>query len=99
MIAASIFAILLLIITAPLIVGELQNAGITGWTIAKFIIAVLVAAIYFVPFSIAQTRKSQNKFGIFMVNLLFGWTILGWIAATIWACAAPPKSQSPNLPT
>jgi hypothetical protein len=28
---------------------------------------------------------------IFFINLVFGWTVLGWIAALIWAIVESPK--------
>ena len=31
--------------------------------------------------------------GIFFVNLLFGWTVLGWIAAVIWAVVEKSRGQ------
>lgn len=30
---------------------------------------------------------------IFLLNLLSGWTLLGWIAALIWACVDIKKSS------
>lgn len=40
---------------------------------------------YFLPSMIASTRRVQHSGGILAVNLFFGWTVLGWIAALIWA--------------
>jgi len=42
--------------------------------------------LYFLPTLIG--RHKANAVGIFFVNLLFGWTVIGWIIALIWACAA-----------
>jgi hypothetical protein len=36
--------------------------------------------------------------GIFWVNLLFGWTVLGWIAALIWAVMEKPTPISLERP-
>jgi hypothetical protein len=47
-------------------------------------------ALYFLPTLIACGRGLFSRFGIFMVNLFLGWTFFGWIAALIWAIAAPP---------
>jgi len=41
--------------------------------------------LYFLPTIIG--RHKRDAMGIFVVNLLFGWTIIGWIVALIWACA------------
>jgi hypothetical protein len=50
------------------------------------LIAGVVLPIYFAPFAIANGRHHNNQAAIFMLNLLLGWTLLGWIIAMIWAC-------------
>jgi len=47
-------------------------------------------ALYFLPTFIACGRGLYSRFGIFLLNLFAGWTFFGWIAALIWAIAAPP---------
>lgn len=42
--------------------------------------------LYFLPTLIA--RDKADVMAIFLVNLLFGWTVIGWFVALIWACAA-----------
>jgi hypothetical protein len=42
--------------------------------------------LYFLPTIIG--RHKADAMGIFLVNLLFGWTVIGWMIALIWACAA-----------
>lgn len=42
--------------------------------------------LYFLPTIIA--RDKPDVMAIFLVNLLFGWTVIGWFVALIWACAA-----------
>jgi len=48
--------------------------------------AIFSILIYFLPTLIG--RHKTDATGIFIVNLLFGWTVIGWIIALIWACAA-----------
>jgi RsiW-degrading membrane proteinase PrsW (M82 family) len=50
-----------------------------------FILLGLAVCFYFLPFAICRQRETVHSNQIFLVNLLFGWTILGWIAALIWA--------------
>lgn len=40
---------------------------------------------YFLPTIIAIIRKKKNTLAIFLVNLFFGMTFIGWIAALIWS--------------
>jgi hypothetical protein len=49
----------------------------------------LAIALYFLP-TIIGLRK-QNAGGIFLLNLLLGWTLAGWIAALRWACTAESR--------
>jgi hypothetical protein len=44
------------------------------------------ALLYFLPTIIA--RHKADFMGIFLLNLLLGWTGIGWIVALIWACAS-----------
>ena len=41
--------------------------------------------IYFSPAMIAETRGHPSTTAIFILNLLLGWIVLGWIVALIWA--------------
>ena len=49
------------------------------------VILILGVCFYFLPTIIASIRHSEHGSGIFWVNFLFGWTVLGWIAALMWA--------------
>ena len=42
--------------------------------------------LYFLPTLIG--RHKTDAMAIFIVNLLFGWTVIGWFIALIWACTA-----------
>jgi Superinfection immunity protein len=61
--------------------------------------ASVFLAFYFVPAFIAGGRKHHQTFAIFMLNLLLGWTLLGWVVALVWACTAvrpaPEVAASP----
>lgn len=41
--------------------------------------------IYFAPALVAFNRKHNNRAAILMLNLLLGWTMIGWIVAIVWA--------------
>lgn len=49
-----------------------------------FLICMIL--LYFLPTIIA--RDKIDVMGVFLVNLLFGWTVIGWFVALIWACSA-----------
>ena len=47
----------------------------------------LVLAIYFAPVLVARQRRHRSLSALFVLNLLLGWTFLGWVAALVWALA------------
>jgi uncharacterized membrane protein len=48
--------------------------------IPMFLVSV---AVYFLPTILASIRHRPNTMTIFLINLLLGWTALGWIAAMV----------------
>jgi hypothetical protein len=65
-------------------------------------VAFLVA-LYLLPWIVSVTNKHPAKVGIFILNLLLGWTVIGWIIALIWAVTKPQPQQqvivSQNMPS
>lgn len=46
--------------------------------------------LYFLPAIIAAVRHTHNATGILLINLFFGWTLIGWVVAMVMAiCSAP----------
>lgn len=76
--------------------------GVELWAIA-WIAAVVFG--YFLPAIVAYRRKHRQREAILLLNLLLGWTVLGWIGALIWSVTAsdPPvvvqESASPSKTT
>jgi len=58
------------------------------------LLILLGIAFYFIP-TIAG-YKTKNASGVFILNLLLGWTVIGWIAALIWAYSSPEEKQVQN---
>jgi hypothetical protein len=63
--------------------------GIIGW----FIVVVCLVP-YFLPTIIAILRKKQSAGGIFVLNLLLGWTVIGWVGALIWSLTADAPRET-----
>ncbi len=47
--------------------------------------ALVPLLLYFLPWIIALIRGHHNAGAIFLLNLLLGWTFIGWIVAFIWS--------------
>ncbi|TRZ50036.1 superinfection immunity protein [bacterium] len=56
-----------------------------NFTILELLLVVLIFAIYFLPTLIAFLRQHKNSLAIFLLNLLLGWTVLGWVASLVWS--------------
>jgi len=50
---------------------------------------IIVAVPYFAPSIVAFVRHHHNRWAIFALNLLLGWTGLGWIGALVWSLTRP----------
>jgi len=50
---------------------------------------LFLGLMYFLPTIIGRDKSDAGL--IFLVNLLLGWTVVGWIVAFIWACAADTR--------
>jgi Superinfection immunity protein len=52
--------------------------------------ALLLLVVYGLPGIIAEVRAHHQRMAIIGMNILLGWTILGWVIALIWAVSATP---------
>jgi hypothetical protein len=59
---------------------QMQN-----FTMLELLLVVLIFALYFLPTLIAFLRQHKNKLAIFLLNLLLGWTVLGWVVSLVWS--------------
>lgn len=72
--------------------AALLLAGAFVWVVgAQLISALLVMAlvafagfVYFLPTIVG--RNKSNFTAIFVLNLLLGWSFIGWVVALVWAC-------------
>ncbi|UUZ46120.1 superinfection immunity protein [Janibacter limosus] len=47
------------------------------------IIVAILTAGYMLPWAIAAVRGTHNAWSVFWINLLPGWTVVGWIIAPV----------------
>lgn len=65
-----------------------MDGAVVGW------ILVISLISYFLPTIVATVRPAKRRAVIFAINLVFGWTIIGWIATLIWAMTRSAQPQS-----
>jgi ATP-dependent Zn protease len=56
-----------------------------SFTTFFIIILLLSIFVFFIPSIIAFNRQHRNRWVIFVINIVFGFTLLGWLVALIWA--------------
>ncbi|MEK6564290.1 MAG: superinfection immunity protein [Candidatus Omnitrophota bacterium] len=56
-----------------------------NFTMLELLLVILIFAFYFLPTLIAFLRQHKNKLAIFLLNLLLGWTVLGWVVSLVWS--------------
>lgn len=60
---------------------------------------IVLFALYFVPWIIAASRNHHNRSSIALLNLLLGWTFIGWVVALIWsATSVTPTPSTERVP-
>lgn len=57
------------------------------------IVLGLIVLIYLLPTLIAYSREHPWRAGIGVLNIVFGWTLIGWIVVFLWASLARTESQ------
>ena len=87
-------------------VGVVLLGFVVGWVLAPDVMATLavvcfvgllvagVVVAWLIPVWIAFRREHPNRTAILVVNLLFGWTFVGWGLSLAWALSNPAQSQT-----
>ncbi len=52
---------------------------------------------YFGPTFVAAGRYHRNVAAICALNLLLGWTFIGWVAALVWSLTANTKTAAAKV--
>ncbi|MQA37850.1 superinfection immunity protein [Rugamonas aquatica] len=56
-------------------------------------LVVFFIAFYMLPLIVAMNRKHTNTTAIAVLNVLLGWTLLGWVGALVWAFSSQPAAE------
>jgi hypothetical protein len=62
-----------------------------------FLILVIGITIYLVPTIVARSRKHANATSITVLNVLLGWSIVGWVVALVWAYSAQAEASPSDV--
>ncbi|HEX3953112.1 MAG TPA: superinfection immunity protein [Stellaceae bacterium] len=53
------------------------------------IMLILIVIIYMLPTLIAFARDIRPRRGVTILNIVLGWTLVGWLIAFFWASLTP----------
>ncbi|OFA04832.1 superinfection immunity protein [Duganella sp. HH101] len=56
-------------------------------------LVVFFIAFYMLPLIVAMNRKHVNTTAIAVLNVLLGWTLLGWVGALVWAFSSQSAAE------
>lgn len=87
-----------------------QYASTSAASVIIFLlVGIPILAAYFAPGIVASTRKVPNAGSVWVLNLLLGWTLIGWAIALAMACRSkyqavmtpygPQRMMPPPPPT
>lgn len=84
----------LILVSAWLIVrfcsgGFLPTGEVWGWTLA----IAGMGLLYLGPAILARATNHPQAAAIFALNLLLGWSLLGWAGALVWALIRPAEKK------
>lgn len=60
------------------------------------VLALATPFLYLLPAIVGFVRKKRNKWAIGLLDLLLGWTALGWIVAMILALGSDARRSIPS---
>lgn len=61
--------------------------------LAGLLLLGVMLGLYLLPAIVAKARGKRDYVAILALNLLSGWTGLGWAAALVWALTQDPQPQ------
>jgi hypothetical protein len=67
------------------------------WAFWILLVAALFIWVFWMPTIVAVLNNHPNTLMIFLINMFFGWTLIGWLVAMIWARnPRPPAFLAPR---
>jgi hypothetical protein len=85
------FAFLCSLATAPITATDSWSAAIL-----LYCVPLMLIFLYFLP-TVAAIASGHPAFqSVFIINLFFGWTIIGWFVALSWTLRRPDSAKNPG---
>jgi hypothetical protein len=70
------------------------GSGLLAFGMVAFVaIIILLLVLHFIPTIIGYKRGVTHAGMLLLVNILIGWTLIGWVACLIWAIFARTQAE------
>ena len=69
---------------------------VDGAVVAVAWVCAVLTAGYMLPWAVAVSRGKANHGAIAVIDLLLGWSIIGWVVALVMACQAHQVVAGPG---
>ena len=63
-------------------------------SLAAILVLLFILAVYLIPTIIAFSRGHASKWGIGVLNIVLGWSLVFWVVALIWSLSNKGQSQT-----
>lgn len=80
-----VFVVIALSILIGTILGSAPIGQQLGGSGGLILLTMLVLFLYLLPAFIAYERSHRQRHAILILNVVFGWSFVGWIIALIWS--------------
>jgi len=72
-----------LVVAAGVVAGDSIDQILTGTAVL-----IAIMGVYLCPTLVACGRRHRRAVTIFVFDLMWAWTLVGWVAALVWACSS-----------
>ena len=68
-----------------------------AWPVVEWplVLLTIVLALAFLPSIVAFVCRHHNRYAILVLNILLGWTVVGWALALVWSLTAVWRKSVP----
>jgi hypothetical protein len=63
-----------------------NDSSVSGALLVVTWVIAIATFGYMLPWAVAATRGKSNSGAIAVLNLLLGWSLIGWVVALVMAC-------------
>lgn len=92
--------VLLFLVAYSYSMGQIPPDGLNPFgKLVASLFFLFAPMLYLLPSYEAWRRKHDNLMGVVLVNVLIGWTLLGWVIALVWSVMKPPIVAVPVPPS